>query len=520
MSLKSEVICKICKRFLKNPISLPCFCVICDEHLHDGSAKHGLIECSKCSRSFDISQTEFKTSEMAASILAKDLHLTDEEKSLKNSFQDALQQIDQLQDELKSKQSVCEVTCFDHFSEIRRQIDIRREALKAKIDEIALEMIDLTNEKEKSYHLKLSELLIDMIEINTPAETEVFRHPDLVISEVRQQLVKNLRHITKLKSKIANLDMYDTNVRANEFKVGREFQNESFGSLRRVDQKLISCSESGIIKVTDLETNVCMVTLPGHRQTVMCLEIIDERKFASCSDDTTVNIWDAINFVCLQTIKGHQSSVICLKSITQKALLASGSYGEIKIWDLDKYKFVRTLKGHSNWIREIICLSENTLASCSSDKTVRMWDLAQGVCSRTFVYTSEINCLLLTKSGLLTSGSSDYTIQIWDMGSGECVKTLRGHGSFVRRLQSLESGELVSCSGDGTSKVWDLNSATCIRTLVGHTQIVKAIKVSRNGQLISGSCDGTIKKWNTETGKCLQTYLVHAGAPIRDLLII
>ena len=51
-------------------------------------------------------------------------------------------------------QLVCKINShkvylIDHFKEVRRQIDIHRETLKAKIDEIALKIIDQINEREK-----------------------------------------------------------------------------------------------------------------------------------------------------------------------------------------------------------------------------------------------------------------------------------------------------------------------------------------------------------------------------------
>ena len=61
---------------------------------------------------------------------------------------------------------------FDHFQEMRFQIDEHREKLKEKIDDIALEMIDKTKKYEnnsfkkilkerKSFYLRLRHLMIE-----------------------------------------------------------------------------------------------------------------------------------------------------------------------------------------------------------------------------------------------------------------------------------------------------------------------------------------------------------------------
>ena len=57
-----------------------------------------------------------------------------------------IQQLEHLQEDLDRIFSDLKGLSFDHFSEIRRQIDLQREKLKKKIDEIALKMIDQVNE--------------------------------------------------------------------------------------------------------------------------------------------------------------------------------------------------------------------------------------------------------------------------------------------------------------------------------------------------------------------------------------
>jgi hypothetical protein len=78
---------------------------------------------------------------------------------------------------------------FEHFQEMRFQIDEHREKLKERIDEIALAMIDETTKNEKLY---LSSLLketllenISLFDVSQSLENELnviedtFRHPNL-----------------------------------------------------------------------------------------------------------------------------------------------------------------------------------------------------------------------------------------------------------------------------------------------------------------------------------------------------
>ena len=90
MSLKSEVTCNICKLVLKDPVTLPCSSSICVEHLRDGTTKDGIIKCLKCGKDFG---NGFLTNESLNNILAKEFHLTEEEKTIRLAIQDLTRQL-------------------------------------------------------------------------------------------------------------------------------------------------------------------------------------------------------------------------------------------------------------------------------------------------------------------------------------------------------------------------------------------------------------------------------------------
>ena len=128
MRLKSLMICNICNLMLSNtPITLPCTSSVCSEHLHDGTAIGGLIRCCECGQEFEVPSKGFPTNKIAFIVLAKDLHLNEKEKTLKHAIQELIQQLERLQLHLNKKYSDLERVSFDHFSELRRQIDLQRE---------------------------------------------------------------------------------------------------------------------------------------------------------------------------------------------------------------------------------------------------------------------------------------------------------------------------------------------------------------------------------------------------------
>ena len=77
-------------------------------------------------------------------LLEHQRYLTDEEKSFRRSIEKSIEMLHQLNEEFQQFKAKLELTCHEHFNEIRRQIDLHCEQLKEKIDNIREEMIAKT----------------------------------------------------------------------------------------------------------------------------------------------------------------------------------------------------------------------------------------------------------------------------------------------------------------------------------------------------------------------------------------
>ena len=510
---KSQLICNICKLVLKKPVTLPCSDVICGEHLHDDSVENDMIKCLKCDKNFDVPRSGFPSNEKMENILTNEQHLIYEEKAIKDAIQELIHKLEKLQNGLKLKQKDMEVTSFDHFTEIRRQIDIQREELKQKIDEIALKLIDQANEREEVYKLKLKQSISVVVDTDIKQFSQLlmreFRDPNLLVEKVKRLKIKHEQTFKEFRAKISECDSLEREINSLEFVPRQEIQEFEFGCLK-LKGSLVACTFGKNIQIWNINSSKCLDTLIGHSNRITCLENIDEQRFASGSEDKTIRIWDSQNCVCLKTlIKGphgvsSQNGVMSLKNLTSNRM-ASGSDKEIKIWNIESGECLRTLNGHSDWILGFASLPNGNLASFSWDATIKVWDLSRGECVITLTgHSRSVNCLLLLKNGQLASGSGDNTVKIWNTSTGECIKTIEGHSSLVSQLQQLESGELVSCSWDKSIKIWNLTEGNCIRTLKGHASYVSSIRVnSKNNTLVSCSDNGTIKIWDLITGECI-----------------
>ena len=71
---------------------------------------------------------------------------------------------------------------------------------------------------------------------------------------------------------------------------------------------LASASSDKTVKIWNRETGVCVLTLRGHANFVMSLEVLSLGRLASGSIDDTIKIWDAETGACLLTIQSPNAT--------------------------------------------------------------------------------------------------------------------------------------------------------------------------------------------------------------------
>jgi hypothetical protein len=99
----------------------------------------------------------------------------------------------QIYDEFIQNKSILELDVFEHFQEIRFQIDEQREILQEKsdeIDDIAMAMIDQTKEYEVLYLKNIKEDFSSFddcksLEHELNQIEELFRDPNLLIETIK-----------------------------------------------------------------------------------------------------------------------------------------------------------------------------------------------------------------------------------------------------------------------------------------------------------------------------------------------
>jgi hypothetical protein len=261
--LKLNLTCSYCSKIFKDPIELPCEENICREHLSERDVvKENKLECKECKQVYQVKENEFKSNKAFKKLVASQTYLTDEEISLKQEMEVLLRKFFQFYDEFIQSKTQLESNVFNHFQEIRFQIDEQREKLKEKIDNIALAMIDETKKYEEIYLNNLKENLFETpyfnyktqssLEIDLNQLEDTFRKPNLQIETIKEMLWKQKKNINDIRFKLNELDQVKDELNAtNVFKPNLTLFNQevsSFGLLKLNANSNMNLSKSKILK--------------------------------------------------------------------------------------------------------------------------------------------------------------------------------------------------------------------------------------------------------------------------------
>ena len=281
-------------------------------------------------------------------------------------------------------------------------------------------------------------------------------------------------------------------------------------------KRIISGSYDNTLKLWDVDSGNCLMTLSGHRLQVTAASFSpDGKRIISASFDKTIKIWDVDSGNCIKTLSGHTLQVTAASFNPDGKHIISASFDKtIKIWDADSGNCIKTLSGHTRSVRAASFRPDGKrIISASSDKTLKLWDADSGNCLKTLSghFAKVFSASFSFDGQRIISASFDKTVKIWDAETGQCIMTLSGHGERIFSASFNSNGQrIISASYDSTIKLWDAVSGNCQMTLSGHTHWANAAAFSPDGtRIISASYDSTIKLWDALSGNCLMTLYEH-----------
>ncbi|KAI7904101.1 WD40-repeat-containing domain protein [Cokeromyces recurvatus] len=239
-----------------------------------------------------------------------------------------------------------------------------------------------------------------------------------------------------------------------------------------------------------------------HTDGIYCIQF-DKNIMVTGSRDMTVKVWDMRTGQCKMTMRGHDGSVLCLQ-YDKNILVTGSSDSNIFVTDMKTGEIKKRLIGHRESVLCVKMVTNNRILSCSKDGSLRLWNRLTGECIRVYTgHNAAVNALQW-KGNRIVSGSGDRTIKIWDLETGTCLQTLTAHTRGVACVE-FDGNRIVSGSSDQTIKVWNAATGECIYTLVGHTELVRTIQLDPiANRIISGCYDGRLKIWSLDEGRLLR----------------
>jgi hypothetical protein len=244
LKLKSELTCSYCSKIFKDPILLPCDDSICRGHLSERDVvKANKIKCKKCNDEFQVNDDAFRSNKTLRNLIENQSYLSDEESSLKHEIEISIRKFFEFYDEFTQNKGKSESDVFDHFHEIRFQIDEHREILKEKIDRIALAMIDKVKKHEVLLSKSLKEKLSSFDETKSIENEfnqieETFRNPNLLIETIREMKHKQDESLRDIQIKLYDMSKIKDVLKAtnefqpNKYPFNQEGDPSLFGSIK------------------------------------------------------------------------------------------------------------------------------------------------------------------------------------------------------------------------------------------------------------------------------------------------
>jgi WD40 repeat protein len=128
---------------------------------------------------------------------------------------------------------------------------------------------------------------------------------------------------------------------------------------------------------------VCRLRLKGHTSCITALAQLPDERIVSASRDGSIKLWDATSSTCVGSLQGHTAIVMCLAMHPDSERLLSGSGdGSVHVWDMAhpspwSVSLEPQVHGHKDGIWTMAILEDATVLSGGFGATIRAWDVEE-----------------------------------------------------------------------------------------------------------------------------------------------
>ncbi|KAG2054939.1 WD40 repeat-like protein [Suillus hirtellus] len=300
-----------------------------------------------------------------------------------------------------------------------------------------------------------------------------------------------------------------TPIRAFEDHGDRVVAVAVFKSLFSYDERMVTGSYDGILRLWDLKTGTVLKKMEGHRSRVRALAISPDGEWIASGDESGELIaWHANTGELKQTInKAHDGCIFSLDFCSHSTALASGSSDTTtKIWSTSTWNESRySIRCGGN----VRCVRYNlTYLAIATDNYIQIYQIQtyDGFLSTYYLLNTiggGFNHSLAWMPGskrLLSGGNgADPTIREWNTSTRSGVGSpWKGHFKIIHAMPLNSSGTLLaSASHDNRVRLWRVSDRRNI-AIFKHSGEVNCVTFSADGKrILSGGADKKISEWPT-----------------------
>ncbi|KAJ9099409.1 U3 snoRNP protein [Naganishia cerealis] len=275
--------------------------------------------------------------------------------------------------------------------------------------------------------------------------------------------------------------------------------------------RVVSASDDGKIKVWDVVSGFCLVTLQEHTAAVTGLSFAKKGQVLfSSSLDGTVRAWDLIRFRNFRTFTATERVQFnCLAVDPSGEVVVAGSQDtfEIFVWSVQTAQLLDSLSGHEGPVSCLAFGSENSvLASASWDRTVRIWSIfgrTQSV-EPIEVQSDVLGICMRPDSKEVAVSTLDGHITIFDIEDAKQLHLIDARKDILKgrhledRFEAKNSARAtyfstIDYSFDGLSLVAGGNNNSLCLYDISNEVLLKRFTVSQNMQF-----NGTLQQLNSK----------------------
>jgi WD40 repeat protein len=543
-NIKTNFSCSLCNTILKDPVQLPCGISVCLEHIRN--LRENFLKCHSCNQDHVVPQKGFDTNVDLKKKIESDAHLSEAEKHCKNSIQEMFQKLFDLLEDTVLKFNEFECFNHDHFTELETQIELQRENLKIKIDELSQEVINSVKEKRKHFARESTKVvnveeLKGMIERKKENSLENFRQLELstaTIEAMQVDLNENLKDIQRKFDIFENLKML---VQSIAFDSTNHFNGNDFGRIYGEEDYLVKANENGC-EIWNIETNKRVKKFifltngnednDSENSLIYAIDykVVQKSNLLVLGSDSILRIYDLKTDSLPDSISHFATPCKLIKSfgikdtikcfaINKTTVVASEREAltnkniNLYFYNIESGKLDKMIKLKKFNFVDIIGLLENGNVLCALNGRVRLIDYNTGNVIRKYSAKDDDRHSSVLLANEVFASSSEDEIRIWNIETGHCIGEIQGDFEYAQDFLLTNDGRLICCltyydeleKTGSVIKIWDsLKNYEYVKTIKSDRCICK-LKLLGQDKLVGLDDEAVIKIWNIDTGVCINT---------------